>query len=103
MEIACHPSYPRNSDMASPPGTFAAYLSWAEMANPPRTASHSVIPIVNMYLRFIAGLLRSSTRIAREHEVTILGRCVTGEAGLERRTAVSLAVGELREPPAPLR
>ena len=49
------PSYPLNSENASPPGTFTVYLSCAEMAKPPKTASHTVaIPIVNMLLRFIA-------------------------------------------------
>src|SRR5258705_7069031 len=54
METACLPSYPRNSDIASPPGTFTAYLSCAEPAKPPKTASQPAIPIVNMLLRFIA-------------------------------------------------
>ena len=49
------PSYPLNSENASPPGTFTVYLSCAEMAKPPKTASHTVaIPIVSMLLRFIA-------------------------------------------------
>src|SRR5262245_40509974 len=59
MEIACHASYPLNSENASPPGTFTVYLSCAEMAKPPNTASHTVvIPIVNMRVRFIQHLLQ---------------------------------------------
>src|SRR5262244_2923418 len=57
MATACHDSYPLNSDIARPPGTFAAYLSLscAEMARPPTTASHTTaIPIVSTLLRFIA-------------------------------------------------
>src|SRR6185436_16106277 len=55
MEMACHDSYPLNSENASPPGTFTPYLSCAEMAKPPRTASHTAAsPIVNMLLRSIA-------------------------------------------------
>src|SRR5436190_19471616 len=54
VEIACHPSYPRNSENASPPGTLTAYLSSADMTKPPNTASHTVaIPIVSVLLRFI--------------------------------------------------
>ena len=49
------PSYPLNSENASPPGTFTVYLSCADMAKPPETASHTVaIPIVNIPVRFIA-------------------------------------------------
>ena len=32
MEMACHPSYPLNSENARPPGTFTVYLSCAETA-----------------------------------------------------------------------
>src|SRR5262249_50761441 len=39
MEMACQSSYPLNSDIASPPGTFALYLSCAAMATPATTAS----------------------------------------------------------------
>ena len=56
--MACQSSYPLNSDIASPPGTFAAYLSCAAMAMPARTASQTVaIPMVNRLLRFIRELL----------------------------------------------
>src|SRR5262245_4548131 len=110
MPMVCHPSYPLNSDMASPPGTFAAYLSCAEMARP-RTASQPVaIPIVNLLMRVIAlNLLRKactagnqfawSTRVAREYVVAIFRRCVAAEAGPDYCFAVRLAVGELRKPP----
>src|SRR4051812_47322192 len=36
MPIACHPSYPLNSENASPPRTFTVYLSCAAMTRPPR-------------------------------------------------------------------
>src|SRR2546430_6985999 len=43
METVCQPSYPLNSENASPFGTRTAYLAWAvscaEMALPPKTAS----------------------------------------------------------------
>src|SRR5262245_34541164 len=39
MEMACQSSYPLNSDIASPPGTFALYLSCAAMAKPAIRAS----------------------------------------------------------------
>src|SRR5262245_56853224 len=39
MEMACQSSYPLNSDIASPPGTFALYLSCAAMAKPATRAS----------------------------------------------------------------
>src|SRR5262245_157013 len=39
MEMACQSSYPLNSDIASPPGTFALYLSCAAMARPATRAS----------------------------------------------------------------
>src|SRR5215470_13479848 len=37
MEMACHASYPLNSENASPPGTFTVYLSWTARASPTRT------------------------------------------------------------------
>src|SRR5438034_8521941 len=43
METVCQPSYPLNSENASPFGTRTVYLAWAvscaEVALPPRTAS----------------------------------------------------------------
>src|SRR5262245_35866542 len=43
MDMVCQPSYPLNSENASPPGTCTAYLacpaSWAEVSLPPKTAS----------------------------------------------------------------
>src|SRR5262245_45617267 len=54
MAMVCHSSYPRNSDIASPPGTFAVYLSCAETAQP-KTASHTIaIPIVSFLVGVIA-------------------------------------------------
>src|SRR5262245_58778654 len=54
MAMVCHSSYPRNSDIASPPGTFAVYLSCAETAQP-KTASHTIaIPSVSFLVGVIA-------------------------------------------------
>src|SRR5271156_5552312 len=39
MATTCQPSYPLNSENASPPGTFTVYLSCEEMALPAETAS----------------------------------------------------------------
>src|SRR6266480_1495237 len=43
METVCQPSYPLNSENASPFGTRTVYFAWAvscaEMAPPPKTAS----------------------------------------------------------------
>src|ERR1051325_11551251 len=65
-EMACHDSYPRNSDIASPPGTFAEYLSCANIASPPRTAHQSTIPIVHMRLRIIEAPLNRLEPLAAE-------------------------------------
>src|SRR5215831_13588973 len=55
METTCQPSYPLNSENASPFGTFTAYLSCAEMPQPPTPANTAVIiAIVNILLPFIA-------------------------------------------------
>src|ERR1051325_10332198 len=52
--MACHPSYPLNSENASPPGTFTEYLSCAKTAKALITASPPVIiGIVNILLPFI--------------------------------------------------
>src|SRR5262249_41390791 len=39
MATSCQPSYPLNSENASPPGTFKVYLSCWATAMPPKTAS----------------------------------------------------------------
>src|SRR5215467_1219478 len=76
MEMACHPSYPLNSENASPPGTFTVYLSCAEMAS---TASNTVIvTIVSMILFFIAGTpLSSGVLIALARFLVIAHACAT--------------------------
>src|SRR2546421_4611031 len=54
METTCQASYPLNSEKASPPGTFKAYLSWADMALPPKALTSAVtIAIVRMHWLFI--------------------------------------------------
>src|SRR2546430_545840 len=54
METTCQASYPLNSENASPPGTFKAYLSWADMALPPKALTSAVtIAIVRMRWLFI--------------------------------------------------
>src|SRR5215471_6612285 len=65
MEMACQSSYPLNSDIASPPGTFALYLSCAAMAKPATRASTTarITPIWtfirNRLLLLLAALLSS--------------------------------------------
>src|SRR6185436_4792861 len=86
MEIDCHASYPLNSENASPPGTFTVYLSCAEMARPPRTATHTAIPIVNMLLRFIAAPPVDRPHDRRGHESRRL------DDGISRYLRMGLAV-----------
>src|SRR4029453_1741858 len=67
MERVCQPSYPLNSENASPFGTRTAYLAWAvscaEMVLPPKTASTetasetTTITTARILLLFIATLL----------------------------------------------
>src|SRR5262245_31997157 len=55
MATVSQPSYPLNSENASPPGTCRVYLSCAEMTLAPKTASTTVaVPMVHMLLQFIA-------------------------------------------------
>src|ERR1700722_5362922 len=54
METTCQASYPLNSENASPFGTFRAYLSCADIAQPPTPASTPVISaIVSILLLLI--------------------------------------------------
>src|SRR5256714_2662243 len=65
METTCQASYPLNSENASPPGTFKAYLSWADMALPPKAVTSAVtIAIVRMHWLFItsSSLVKLGTR-----------------------------------------
>src|SRR2546430_14443563 len=67
METVCQPSYPLNSENASPFGTRTVYLAWAvscaEMTPPPKTASTEAasettpITTAGILLLFIATLL----------------------------------------------
>src|SRR6266852_744158 len=77
METVCQPSYPLNSENASPFGTRTVYLAWpvscAEMTPPPKTASTETasettpITTAGILLLFIATLLvvRRSHRALR--------------------------------------
>src|SRR6267143_1334181 len=66
METVCQPSYPLNSENASPFGTRTEYLAWpvscAEMARTPKTASTettsetTTITTAGILLLFIATL-----------------------------------------------
>src|SRR2546430_9185758 len=57
METTCQASYPLNSENASPPGTFKAYLSWADMALPPKALTSAVTIAID----------RKSTRLNSSH------------------------------------
>src|SRR5438034_11483156 len=69
METTCQASYPLNSENASPPGTFTVYLSWADMALPPKALRRAVgIAIVRTVLLFITScsFARPSDRVQKE-------------------------------------
>src|SRR5271155_3309604 len=57
--MVCQPSYPLNSENASPFATLRVYRSWAEIAAPtPKTASATVTPtLIAIFFPFIAHLL----------------------------------------------
>src|SRR6266702_7513805 len=86
METTCQASYPLNSENASPPGTFKAYLSWADMALPPKAQTSAVtIAIVRMHWLFItsSSFVKLGTRrytcrsimpaVARPYDVDTVG------------------------------
>ena len=55
IAMTCQLSYPLNSANASPPGTCRVYLSCAEMALPPKTATTAaMIKIAEDAVRFMA-------------------------------------------------
>src|SRR5271167_837170 len=55
METVCQPSYPLNSENASPPGTFTVYLSCCATAKLPKTASNTAtITIAGNAVLFMA-------------------------------------------------
>src|SRR5438309_3109880 len=79
METVCQPSYPLNSENASPFGTRTVYLAWgvscAEMALTPKTASTTAMVSVSkdtawIFLRFISpsSLFAGHHRDVRERE-----------------------------------
>src|SRR5205809_8136263 len=72
METTCQASYPLNSENASPPGTFTVYLSWADMALPPKALrSAGAIAIVRTPLLFI-----TSSSFARASDRRLLRKSV---------------------------
>src|SRR5690348_938493 len=78
MEMTCQPSYPLNSENASPPGTVWAYLSWAfswaDMAVTHKTPARTVTrPIARMPTLFIAEFLRRGLGCQREACPTYVG------------------------------
>src|SRR5882757_2297240 len=48
MDTACQPSYPLNSENASPPGTFKVYLSWAVCATESATKATEAARVPQM-------------------------------------------------------
>src|SRR5882672_8688506 len=53
MATTCQSSYPLNSENASPFGTCTVYLSCAEMALPPKTASTAAIITISQDAIFV--------------------------------------------------
>src|SRR5207249_8789638 len=82
METVCQPSYPLNSENASPFGTRTVYFAWAvscaEMALTPKTASTetasatTVITTAGILLLSISTLL-ASDHVERDVDVTACG------------------------------
>src|SRR6266480_3061006 len=84
METTCQASYPLKSENASPPGTFKAYLSWADMALPPKAlTSTATIAIVRMRWLFITSssfvkLGGLATRVGRHKTIHLPQHCASG-------------------------
>src|SRR5881296_1713915 len=103
METVCQPSYPLNSENASPFGTRTVYFAWAvscaEMALTPKTASTetasatTVITTAGILLLSISTLL-ASDHVERDVDVTACG--VGVRAHLVRGVHESL--GNLKKP-----
>ena len=78
METNCQPSYPLNSENASPPGTFTVYLSWADMALPPKALTSAVTTaIVRMRLPFITSSSSVKVRGLDGFPMDATGRWIT--------------------------
>src|SRR5437764_10744826 len=83
METTCQASYPRNSENASPPGTFKAYLSWADMAPLEALTSAVTIAIVRMRWLFITSssfvkLGGLATRVGCDKTIHLPQHCASG-------------------------
>src|SRR5579864_6102322 len=62
METSCHPSYPLNSENASPPGTFSVYLSWAARTRPTRTHTSTTTTDSSFFI-FLSHFLQNSDSV----------------------------------------
>src|SRR5262245_15280414 len=60
MEMRCQPSYPLNSENASPPGSVTVYLSWADSELPPPKAPTSAVTRATVRMRSL--FITSSSR-----------------------------------------
>src|SRR5437773_11384283 len=71
METVCQPSYPLNSENASPFGTRTVYFAWAvscaEMALTPKTASTETARATTVITTAGILLLSISTLLASDH------------------------------------
>src|SRR5256884_167765 len=96
METTCQASYPRNSENASPPGTFKAYLSWADMAPLEALTSAVTIAIVRMRWLFITSssflkLGGLATRVGRDKTIHLPQHCASGGSPGGARSQPSIA------------
>src|SRR3984957_21272884 len=80
IAIADQSSYPLNSENASPPGTCTAYLSWAEMALPPNTASTAAMMIAIAVGKIL--VMAYSCQRSKPKSINIRQDCVPARGGM---------------------
>src|SRR5438552_16816949 len=103
METVCQPSYPLNSENASPFGTRTVYFAWAvscaEMALTPKTASTETASATTVITTAGILLLSISTLLASDHverDVDVTASRVGTRSHLER--GVHEGLGNLKRP-----
>src|ERR1700732_579581 len=89
MAMTGQPSYPLNSANASPPGTCRVYLSCAEMALPPKTATAAATITISKDAIFV--MLIPPLRFVNEVKLF-----KSTPARRERRTPLKLVARETR-------